>query len=164
MRTFENTSEASLPHIEFLHQAIVVTVSKDYRNFVSVQSSLYDLSRNSTPFTEFPHTVLTHLSRMKWKLKKPQVVFFRLFKTIQEFLKKRKPPNLILRRPQENNYNIFNKHAFLTSNVMLPTLKPPTKPDSHRDNFYYFYCPPKNFSINPICFRCLWFQHPIFFN
>ena len=53
----EKTSEISVPSTDFEHQALVITVPNHYNETVSPQSSLSELSRNTTPSLEVKNSL-----------------------------------------------------------------------------------------------------------
>ena len=75
MSATENASEFSLPSTEYKHQALMITVSNEYKESFSLPFSLSDFSQNTTLLQKLRTLLLvqTLLSIMKWKLKKTLV-------------------------------------------------------------------------------------------
>ena len=75
MSATENASEVSLPSTEFGHQAVMITVSNEYKESLSLPFSLSEFSQNTTPLLKLGTLSMVQklLSIMKWKLKKTLV-------------------------------------------------------------------------------------------
>ena len=65
MSTPEIILEASRPFTDCENQALVITVPNDYKETFSSQSSLSDLSQNTTPFIEVKNSL--HVSNESLK-------------------------------------------------------------------------------------------------
>ena len=78
--TTENTLDAFLPSTDFADQALLITVPNDYEEPLSSQSSLSELSQNTTLFIEAKTSLqVSNPSPIdEMDFKKPLVVLFKL--------------------------------------------------------------------------------------
>ena len=150
MSATENALEVLLPSSEFEHQALMITLPNDYKEPVSPQSLLFDLSQNTTLFTEVKNSLQGSNAPLNDEMEVQEASSSAPFSVIHgsKTLQKLETLHLITRCPRKKN-KISTDPAFLTSNGMPPILKPSSKPDLYRDDSLAFLLSTENFRFKP---------------
>ena len=117
---------ASFLSTEFEHQSLMITVPFDYKETVSPQSSLPDLSQHNTPFTEVMNSSHGWSASLNVE-REIQGASGSALSTVQNDSKDGQKYTIFepdFLKSSKRKHNIFNNPSFSTSNVMPPTLKP----------------------------------------
>ena len=147
MSNHEKNLGTSFPTTEFEDQALAITLSNEYKGFVSAQRSFSDFSQEATLSTEVEISLHGYSATVNDKME-----IRKAFSSDPSIVMK------VSETPQNTELNssistrkkgiIWNNLALLTSNVVPPTLKLSSNPDLRRANSLKFHLSTQSLQIN----------------